>query len=358
MAPFFRDWFHRGLILCLTVIPAVCATTPVRADDCKRVSNILVLFDASGFMKDNDRYKHLMVQMRFFERAMPLTADGFFNVGLRHYGLKVGMGCENTESVLSLQPWDPEKFINAFPKSVSYGVSSLSAGLRAAASEVKADSEGKSIILLVGGGVESCNADPIKIADQICRNNPDLEIHTFQIGNAQDGRFYLRAIASKGRGVYIDANDINSPAPWHAWMKRYLVAPCSRPQAAPPAAPLPSPSIGPVTFDYSSFSVRSKDPAADRANMASLAAVAQALGQDPSLRVVLHGFADGKGKPDYNKMLSVKRAEAVARHLMTTYRVPVSQIRIEGHGSTQAMLQPSGTTPERMGRRVEFELTR
>ena len=193
------------------MILVVSATSSIRADDCKRVSNILVLFDASGFMKDRDRYKHLLAQMRFFERAMPVTADGLFNVGLRHYGLKVGMGCENTESVLAIQPWDPEKFINAFPRSVSYGVSSLSAGLRASASEIRADAEGKSIILLIGGGVESCNSDPVKIADQICRNNPDVEIHTFQIGNAQDGRFYLRAIAKKGRGVYINASDINSP---------------------------------------------------------------------------------------------------------------------------------------------------
>ncbi len=357
MAPYFRDWFYRGLTLCLTVILVVSAAFSVSADDCKRISNILVLFDASGFMKDKERYNHLLEQMRFFERAMPLTADGFFNVGLRHYGLKVGMGCENTESVLAIQPWDPEKFINAFPRSVSYGVSSLSAGLKASASEISADATGKSIIVLIGGGVESCNSDPIKIADQICRNNPDLEIHTFQIGNAQDGRFYLKAIAQKGRGVYINANDIKSPAPWHAWMKRYLVEPCTRTQA-PPVTSLPQQSVGPVTFDFNSFSVRSKDPAADRANTTSLAAVAQALKQDATLRVVLHGFADGKGKPDYNKMLSVKRAEAVARHLIKTYGIPISKIQIVGHGSAQSMLQSPGTVPERMGRRVEFEFAR
>ncbi|MDQ7783390.1 MAG: OmpA family protein [Desulfomonilaceae bacterium] len=357
MAPFFRDRFYRGLTLCLTALLVVSAAHSVRADDCKRVSNILVLFDASGFMKDKERYQQLLVQMRFFERAMPLTADGLFNVGLRHYGLKVGLGCENTESVLAIQPWDPEKFINAFPRSVSYGVSSLSAGLRAAATEISTDVDGKSILVLVGGGVESCNADPVKIADQICRNNPDLEIHTFQIGNAQDGRYYLRAIAQKGRGVYINANDINSPAPWHAWMKRYLVEPCSQSQA-PPVGSLPQQSVGPVTFDFNSFSVRSKDPEADRANAASLAAAAQALKQDATLRLVLHGFADGRGKPEYNQKISVKRAEAVARELIAGHGIPLSQLQIVGHGSTQSMLQPPGTVPDRMGRRVEFEFTR
>lgn len=357
MASFFRDWLYRGLILCLTVILVVPTASSVSADDCKRISNILVLFDASGFMKDKDRYKKLLSQMRFFERAMPLTRDGFFDVGLRHYGLKVGMGCENTESVLSIQPWDPEKFINAFPRGVSYGVSSLSAGLKASAQEIAADTSGKSIILLIGGGVESCPADPIKITDQICRNNPDLEIHTFQIGNAQDGRFYLKAIARKGRGVYMNANDISSPAPWHAWMKRHLVEPCAR-QQAPVAAPVPQQRFGPVTFDFNSVSVRSKNPAANQANQASLEGVAQALKQDQTLTVILHGFSDGKGKLDYNQKLSERRATAVAKYLVGTYGIAISQIGILGHGSTQSMLQPRGPASDRMGRRVEFEFTR
>lgn len=354
MALLFRDRLHRWIVSCLTLILAVAAAGLTHADDCKRVQNILVLFDASGFMKEKDRYTRLLEQMRFFERGMPLTADGFFNVGLRHYGLKVGMGCENTESVLALQPWDPEKFINAFPRSVSYGVSSLSAGLRAAAQDIASQGSGKSILLLIGGGIESCKSDPIKIADQICRNNPDIQIHTFQIGAAQEGRFFLTEIARKGHGVYTNANDIRSPAPWHAWMKRYLVVPCG-PAAQPSRKESTTQVIPPVTFDYNSFSVRSKDAVANQSNQTSLQAVAQTMIQNPALRVTLHGFSDGKGKPDYNMKLSRKRAEAVGRHLVAKYGVPASRISIVAHGSTQSMLQPSGAVPDRMARRVEFE---
>ncbi len=123
MGYFFRDWLHPSVVVCLALILYFFPTSSLNADDCKRVSNILVLFDASGYMKEKDRYQLLLTQMGFFEKGMPVTADGFFNVGLRHYGLKVGMGCENTESILAVQQWDPEKFLNAFPKTVSYGVS-------------------------------------------------------------------------------------------------------------------------------------------------------------------------------------------------------------------------------------------
>ena len=232
MLTFTRGWLYRSFVfgLTLALMTAFCSIT-ARADDCKRVSNILVLFDASGFMKEKSRWEFFLQQMAFFQQAMPVTADGFFNVGIRHYGLKVGLGCENTESILAIQPWDPERFLNAFPRSVSYGVSSLSAGLRASGDEV-ASAEGKTIIVLIGGGLESCNMEPIKVTDQICRNNPDLEIHTFQIGNAPEGSFYLRAIAERSRGSYNRVEDSRSSASWYAWMKRNLVTPCG-PSGAP-----------------------------------------------------------------------------------------------------------------------------
>lgn len=351
-------WFRRApsaafrSTVCAWMVAALLmgAFTSAFADDCRRVPYILVLFDASGYMKEKDRYQFLLQQMNYFKEAMPLTADGLFNVGLRHYGLKVGLGCNNTESILAMQPWDPERFINSFPKSVSYGVSSLSAGLRAAEQEI-AQVEGKSIIILIGGGLESCKVDPIKVADRIAFNDPELEIHTFQIGDAQEGRFNLKGIAQKCRGTYTQVEEINSSAGWHAWMKRHLVMPCGPPA---PAAGAPSAMrIAPVTFDYNSFTVRSKDPAADGENRASLEAVARFLQGKPTRRVVLHAFTDGKGKHEYNLQLSRRRAEAVGDQLTRSLGVNPSQISIVTHGA-------SGEAPRgqesRAARRVEFEL--
>jgi len=356
MGPLFRDRFHQTLIAFLTLIVAILSTSPVGADDCKKVSNILILFDASGYMREKGRYTFFLQQMGFFERAMPVTADGFFNVGIRHYGLKVGMGCENTESILAIRPWDPERFLNSFPKSISYGVSSLSAGLRAAAEEVSS-AQGKGIIILIGGGIESCKVDPIKTAEQIAVNSPDLQIHTFQIGNDPEGRFYLSGIAQKARGTFNQADSFQSSAPWYSWMKKYLVVPCG------PAAPTPSRTqavgaIAPVTFDYKSFSVKSQDPLAEAQNSASLAAVGRALQADPGLRVVLHGYSDGRGSPEYNLKLSQQRAEAVARYLMKTYKIGAARISINAHGMSQSALQAPGAVDNRMARRVEFEFIR
>lgn len=351
MAHVFLDRFPWGLMVCLAVLLLTQAPGPAAADDCKRVSNVLVLFDASGFMKEKDRWDQMLKQMSYFQKAMPLTADGFFNAGLRHYGLKVGLGCDNTESILAVQPWDPERFLNSLPKTVSYGTSSLSAGLRAAADDL-AGASGKSVIVVVGGGLESCSADPAKITEQICRNNPDLEIHTFQVGGSQDGAFFLKAIAQNGRGTYNNANSFGSSADWYRWMKQFLVMPCAgQAQEGAPVA-----GLSPVTFDNNSFSVRSRDPMADAANQAVLASVAQILRQSPMARVVLHGYSDGKGKPDVNLRLSKQRAESVAQFLTGTHGIPAGRISVIGHGATQTMPPGAGPAQDRMGRRVEFEI--
>jgi outer membrane protein OmpA-like peptidoglycan-associated protein len=354
MGLFFRGWLRHWVIACLTLI-FIGSVSAALGDDCKRVPNILVLFDASGFMKDKDRYQALLKQMGFFVQAMPITADGFFNVGLRHWGLKVGMGCDNTESVLAIQPWDPERFLNSFPKTVSYGMSSLGAGLRGAAEEVQG--LGKAIIVVIGGGLESCQTDPIQIADRIAQNNKDVEIHTFQIGNSPDGRFFLRGIAEKARGTYNWADEFTTPASWHAWMKKYLVVPCGPSTSTPGGGAAGTPQrVGVVTFDFKSVSVRSKDPSADATNLAALELVARALKANPAARVVLHGYSDGKGKPEVNLKLSKQRAEAVGQYLIRTYGIPVSQISAVAHGSSPSLYQTPVASQERFGRRVEFEL--
>jgi outer membrane protein OmpA-like peptidoglycan-associated protein len=357
MGLLFRDRFRQALMgFVLLMLVCLLVSSVPAADDCRRVTNILVLFDASGVMRDRNRYQDLLKQITFFEQALPITADGPFNVGLRVYGLKVGMGCENTESILAIQPWDPERFFNSFPPSVSYGMSSLTAGLRGAADDV-AGVDGKSMIIVIGGGVESCNANPIKVTEQICRSNPDLEIHTFLIGNAPEGKFFMDGIATMGRGTFIDATNNPTSAQWHAWMRRWLLTKCPSSVQSPGGQPPPA-AIPPVTFDNNSFSVRSKDSTFDAANLAALDAVARALRENPAAKVVLHGFSDGKGKPEYNLRLSRNRAEAAAHFLGTTYGIAPARITVVPHGATRTPPQSSDPAQERLGRRVEFEIVR
>jgi hypothetical protein len=347
---FFKRRFVAGTACLIAALAVACCAAPAAGDDCKRVQNILVVFDASGYMKEKDHYSLLMQQMEFFKEAIPLTADGFFNVGLRHYGFKVGLGCQNTESIFTMQPWDPERFLNSFPKTVSYGMSSLAAAVRAAAEEAAA-ADGKTIVVFVGGGLESCKADPVLVADRVAFNYPELEIHTFQIGSDSEGKFFLEAIAKKCRGTYHDLRSMGGSAGWHAWMKQFLVAPCAGPAAAAPPPPPPA-QVGPIIFDSNSFTVRSRDPNIDASNRASLEAVGRFLQSQPKSRVVLHGYSDGKGAQDLNLKLSRRRAEVVAQFLAVQYGITDARVAIVAHGAAAKVApgQPGA------GRMVVFEV--
>ena len=351
-----RRFFSRIIIIISLIFIPLFLETGAFCDDCRKVLNILVLFDASGFMKEKDHYQILLRQMDFFSKAIPLTADGFFNIGLRHYGLKVGMSCNSTESILAVQPWDPERFINSFPKTVSYGTSALSAGLRAAGDEI-ASANGKSIILVIGGGMDSCKADPIKTAEQICRNNPDVEIHTFQIGNSQEGVYFLKGIAQVGKGEYHNVAEFNSPAGWHAWMLKYWVKPCAGASGAVPGGVVAAPKgFNPILFDFNSFSVASKNPAINSANRESLDALAMALRQNPNSRVTLKGYSDGRGKPEQNLAIARKRADSVAQFLITVFRIPRSRISVQAVGPGHLGAPGGRIQDDSTARRVEIEL--
>ncbi len=351
MGPVLGTRFRKSAVAAPVLVMLLCMFSLAGADECKRVQNILVLFDASGNMKQHNNYDVFIKAMKQFEAAIPLTADGFFNVGLRYYGLKVGLGCESTESILAIQSWDPERFMNSFPATLSYGTSALSAGLRAAAEDCSA-AEGKSIIILIGTGGESCRSDPIKIADRIAFNNPELEIHAFQIGDDQEGAFNLKGIARKCRGSYTPIGRNLPPAFWHAWMRRNLVMPCARQEA--PQAPAASLEVGPVYFDSGSFSVRSKDQRVDASNRANLDAVGRHLQGNPAARLILHGFADGKGSQAHNQQISKRRAAAVQRYLAEKYGIPQARMGVVGHGVAPD-LAPEGRVAHVSGRRVEFE---
>jgi outer membrane protein OmpA-like peptidoglycan-associated protein len=354
MASSLKKPFKLMVTIC-AVLVVICSAHKVEADDCRRVKNILILFDASGFMNERGRWKGFLKNMGYIEQSIPLAADGFFKVGLRHYGLKVGMGCKSTESILAIQTWDPDVFLNAFPKQVSYGISTLSAGLRAAADDISGV-EGKSIIMVIGGGMESCRADPIKIAQQICLNNPDLEIHTFSMaGTGQEGEFFLRSIAEQCRGTYNRLRDMGSPAGWYAWMKRILVEPCRVAQPKPPVQAGP-PQVPPVLFDINSYSVRSKEPTINASNLAALDVVGKFLQKLPHSSVVLHGYTDGKGSQKTNLALSRRRANSVKKYLMSKYGINTKRITVYGHGIADPSLGGEAARISGGGRRVEFEL--
>jgi outer membrane protein OmpA-like peptidoglycan-associated protein len=72
----------------------------------------------------------------------------------------------------------------------------------------------------------------------------------------------------------------------------------------------------------------------DPKSIATLAALGEALNRDAlkGSTIVLGGHTDRKGTPDYNQLLSDRRAQAVAQYLAQNHKVDPARILATGYG--------------------------
>lgn len=91
----------------------------------------------------------------------------------------------------------------------------------------------------------------------------------------------------------------------------------------------PAPLMSTVRFTINSARISNEE-------MVNVYNTAEYLKANPSVNVLIKGYADkDTGSGDYNKTLSVKRAQAVYDALTKTYGIDKSRLAIEGAGSSE-----------------------
>ena len=104
-----------------------------------------------------------------------------------------------------------------------------------------------------------------------------------------------------------------------------------RPDAAADAAPPQSVNLK-IAFEYNSSALKSE--ASDQLRQLGLALTSESLRND---RFVVAGHTDAKGNAQYNKQLSLKRAESVRRFL-AAHGVDLGRLDAIGYGSEQPLM--------------------
>ncbi|OSZ81842.1 hypothetical protein CAP35_00815 [Chitinophagaceae bacterium IBVUCB1] len=112
-------------------------------------------------------------------------------------------------------------------------------------------------------------------------------------------------------------------------------------------------SVSNVYYDYDKADLRPE-------SVASLDSVVNFLKDNPSFNVEVYSFTDGKGKDDYNKKLSEKRAQSVIDYLVGA---GIEQTRLVAKGFGAAMPAAPNTTNgkdnptgRQLNRRTEFRI--
>jgi outer membrane protein OmpA-like peptidoglycan-associated protein len=102
-----------------------------------------------------------------------------------------------------------------------------------------------------------------------------------------------------------------------------------------------------IYFDVSSDQIKGE-------SYKTLADIGQMLADDAALKLAIEGHTDSDGDDASNMDLSKRRAEAVKKYLVETYKVDGARLEAKGMGETKPI--DANTTPEAKAnnRRVEL----
>lgn len=103
-----------------------------------------------------------------------------------------------------------------------------------------------------------------------------------------------------------------------------------------------------INFDTNSAQIRSDSfPLLDEFGKALKGGLAEAS-------IMIAGYTDSKGRDDYNRKLSAKRAEAVANYLTSKHGIESARLTVKAYGKDSAIASNSTEEGRAQNRRVEF----
>jgi len=192
-----------------------------------------------------------------------------------------------------------------------------------------------------------------KVKDQLGNR---ICIYPIQIGDDPGGKEFMNELAKVGGCGFLTGHmHINSPNSMATFVIDTLLEPIGA-VAAPDTSPEKITFSADALFDFDGAVLKQKGKQSLDNLMAKLGKVKYDV-------IVAIGYTDRIGSEDYNKKLSMKRAEAVKNYLVSTHSVDPSNVFVDGKGEANPV---TGTTCNGKGknlisclesdRRVEIEI--
>jgi outer membrane protein OmpA-like peptidoglycan-associated protein len=169
-----------------------------------------------------------------------------------------------------------------------------------------------------------------------------------------DMRIAPALLAERERSV-----DVAQAEPAPPFAAKLLAAPEQEAESPVPQLARPEPSIpGPTEPDaepaiHIFFDQGEIDHGPEA--RAQLDRIARSLSEDPTLRVIVEGHADGHGPPERNQELSRRRADRVARYLESR-GVARARVTVRGLGERRLLDHRDGARADRRNRRVDVRV--
>lgn len=173
--------------------------------------NIAVLFDSSGSMAADvggiSKIQSAKEAISSFVSGLPDSA----NVSLTVYGHKgtdkaadKERSCEAIESVYELGEFDELQFTAALDSFSPAGWTPLASALASAQNHFdgQASGESENLIYVVSDGMETCNGNPVKQAEELNQSGAKAIVNIIGFDVENDGQKQLKEVANAGDGTY------------------------------------------------------------------------------------------------------------------------------------------------------------
>ena len=188
------------------------------------------------------------------------------------------------------------------------------------------------------GSRQSAIAAAKKVKDQL---GDRVCIYPIQVGKEPGGQEFMNELAQAGGcGFATHAEDINSPDSMADYVIKTLLGPVAA-AAAVDTSPEKITFSADALFDFDRAVLKEKGKQSLDGLMAKLDNVKYDV-------IVAVGYTDRIGSEDYNKKLSVKRAEAVKSYLVSAHSIDPSNVFVDGKGEANPV---TGTTCKGKGRK-------
>lgn len=116
------------------------------------------------------------------------------------------LSCEGIEEVYPMGEYNPDDFEGSLSTFESKGWTPLAGAINKAA-DMSRKLEGPITVYIVSDGVETCDGDPVKAAENFVKDNEGRSVNIIGFNVDQDAEDQLKSVSEAGNGKYFAANN-------------------------------------------------------------------------------------------------------------------------------------------------------
>ena len=341
-----------------------------------KVDNFLIVFDSSSSMGDKfNGNKKFDVAQALVQRMNQTIPEMGQTAGLRSFGHSPAVSSKPTELIYGMEKFSSKNLADKFKKvTEAGGTTPMFSAINTSGTDLKGLSGKMNAVIIISDGLGN-DGDALSAAKALKGlYGASICFYPILVGDSAEGDTLFKEIAKIGGcGFASKADELLTSAGMAAFVEKVFLN-------KSPAAPV-APAVK-QRVDTDGDGVYDEDdkcpgtPKGARVNAQGcwvlshvlfdfdksvikpvayplLDEVVAIFGKNPGMKVDLQGHCDNIGTPEYNKSLSLKRANAIKKYLVSK-GIAETRLTTQGFGFSKPVA-PNTTKEERsLNRRVEL----